>query len=59
MCIVYILHITMTSMEIVIGLKINLVKYIFYQTTIDFQMGLRMLQKEKKKNWSFAGQSIQ
>ena len=40
----YVLRITMTSMEIVIGLKINLVQYVFYQTTIDFLMGLRMLQ---------------
>ena len=40
----------MTSMEIVIGLKINLVQYVFYQTTIDFLMGLRMLQ-----NFNFGG----
>ena len=49
---VYILYITMTSMEIVIGLKINLVRYI----TIDFLMGLRMLQKRIQFNfWVFWG----
>jgi hypothetical protein len=42
----------MTSLEIVIDLKINLVKYIFFiKLFLTLLMGLRMLQKRFKFNF--------